>query len=236
MLFDVDLEKWKSALLSTLFISSVPNLLLFLIPNSWLKKKNKQTINVQNILLTFAAGGLLGDVILHIIPHLLVPHDHHTHSDEASHAALRHDHDHEHDHHAHSGQHNEADDKHHHDHDRVLWIGLFILTGFLLFFLGEKMLSVHMMKSNRHSNSSSWLPESLSTMGWLNISADLMHNFTDGVAMGASCAASASGSGSSGRLMAAATLSIFFHEVPHEIGDFAVLVQSGIRCEERHHI
>jgi zinc transporter ZupT len=50
----------------------------------------------------------------------------------------------------------------------------------------------------------------------------MMHNFTDGVAMGA-CYAGGKG------LALAATLSIFAHEVPHEIGDFTILIQGGVR-------
>jgi zinc transporter 7 len=58
--------------------------------------------------------------------------------------------------------------------------------------------------------------------GWLNLLADSMHNFTDGIALGASFA--------SGKGIAYATfLSVIFHEIPHEIGDFAILVQSGLR-------
>jgi zinc transporter 7 len=48
-----------------------------------------------------------------------------------------------------------------------------------------------------------------------------MHNFTVDVAIGASFAA--------GRGLGFATfLSVIFHEIPHEIGDFTVLVQSGL--------
>lgn len=32
-----------------------------------------------------------------------------------------------------------------------------------------------------------------------------------------------------GGLALAATLSIFCHEVPHEIGDFTILIQNGMR-------
>ena len=63
----------------------------------------------------------------------------------------------------------------------------------------------------------------LTASGWLNISADFMHNFTDGLAMGASHATG------DGGLALAATLSIFFHEVPHEVGDFTILIESGMR-------
>lgn len=56
--------------------------------------------------------------------------------------------------------------------------------------------------------------------GYLNLAADFTHNFTDGLAIGASYLA--------GRGVGViTTLTILLHEVPHEIGDFAILVQSG---------
>ena len=56
--------------------------------------------------------------------------------------------------------------------------------------------------------------------GYLNLAADFAHNFTDGLAIGASYLA--------GRGVGmVTTFTILLHEVPHEIGDFAILVQSG---------
>ena len=60
--------------------------------------------------------------------------------------------------------------------------------------------------------------------GYLNLAADFAHNFTDGLAIGASYAA-----GHSVGLIT--TITILLHEVPHEVGDFAILVQSG--CSKR---
>ncbi|OWA50191.1 Zinc transporter SLC39A7 [Hypsibius exemplaris] len=56
--------------------------------------------------------------------------------------------------------------------------------------------------------------------GYLNLAADFAHNFTDGLAIGASFLA---GQG----IGWITTLTILFHEIPHEIGDFALLIQSG---------
>ena len=52
------------------------------------------------------------------------------------------------------------------------------------------------------------------------MAADFAHNFTDGLAIGASFLAGQS-------IGVITTLTILLHEVPHEIGDFAILVQSG---------
>jgi zinc transporter 7 len=56
--------------------------------------------------------------------------------------------------------------------------------------------------------------------GYLNLAADFLHNFTDGLAIGAGYLA--------GNTVGYVTsFTILLHEVPHEIGDFAILMQSG---------
>lgn len=60
----------------------------------------------------------------------------------------------------------------------------------------------------------------LRVSGYLNLAADLAHNFTDGLAIGASFR------GGLG-LGVLTTTTVLLHEVPHEVGDFAILVQSG---------
>ena len=78
---------------------------------------------------------------------------------------------------------------------------------------------------HRHHHHHSTIWESLTTCltasGWLNLLADSMHNFTDGIALGASFAASKG-------LGTAALLSVLFHEIPHELSDFTILVESGL--------
>ena len=60
--------------------------------------------------------------------------------------------------------------------------------------------------------------------GYLNLAADFTHNFTDGLAIGASFLA--------GRTTGiVTTVTVLLHEVPHEIGDFAILIQSG--CDRK---
>lgn len=66
--------------------------------------------------------------------------------------------------------------------------------------------------------------EDIKVAGYLNLAADFTHNFTDGLAIGASFLVSRN-------LGIITTLTILLHEVPHEIGDFAILVQSG--CNKR---
>lgn len=54
----------------------------------------------------------------------------------------------------------------------------------------------------------------------LNLLADFTHNMTDGLAMAASFYASPA-------VGATTAVAVFFHEIPHEVGDYAILIQSG---------
>jgi zinc transporter 7 len=56
--------------------------------------------------------------------------------------------------------------------------------------------------------------------GYLNLLADFTHNITDGLALSSSFYASPT-------IGATTTVAVFFHEIPHEVGDFALLIQSG---------
>ncbi|KAK5074901.1 hypothetical protein LTR64_001106 [Lithohypha guttulata] len=64
------------------------------------------------------------------------------------------------------------------------------------------------------------LNPSVKLAGLLNLVADFTHNITDGLALATSFY-------SSPTLGATTTMAVFFHEIPHEVGDFALLIQSG---------
>jgi zinc transporter 7 len=64
---------------------------------------------------------------------------------------------------------------------------------------------------------------SIQSGGYLNLVADFLHNFTDGLAI-----ASAVLQGHE----VSTTLAVFIHEIPHEIGDYALLVQSGMSWQK----
>jgi zinc transporter 7 len=155
-----------------------------------------------------AAGGLLGDVFLHTIPH------------------------------AQGG-------------DDADVVGLWVLLGFTAFLVADMLLrslsdgggghSHTNSAGSGHSNSKKddHNHDQVKTSAiLLNLAADAMHNFTDGLAIGASFSIASSSEQqhhhhdasvlsllkSRGGL---ATLSILFHEIPHELGDFAVLVKNG---------
>uniref|UniRef100_A0A0X3PU35 Zinc transporter SLC39A7 n=1 Tax=Schistocephalus solidus TaxID=70667 RepID=A0A0X3PU35_SCHSO len=79
---------WRDTIGSVLTISILPAIALWAIPD--LDKHP----SLLKILLGFAAGGLLGDAFLHLIPHALAPHSHsggdetHTHDKEHDHSHL----------------------------------------------------------------------------------------------------------------------------------------------------
>lgn len=57
-------------------------------------------------------------------------------------------------------------------------------------------------------------------VGLLVLTSDFIHNFVDGIAIGASYATSFSVGFST-------SMAVFFHEIPHELGDFAILLNCG---------
>lgn len=224
---------WIRSLSSTLLISAAPYFILYLIPLD-----NTEAMQPRlKILLAFASGGLLGDAFLHLIPHAIAPHSHHG------------DHAHSHDHETH-----DASD-HGHNHDNEMIVGLWVLAGIIVFLTVEK--AVRFMKGESGHGHSHGAPkpipkpidtkktddkdkskkkedkvksskpnkvqdkkEDILIAGYLNLAADFTHNFTDGLAIGASYLA---GRG----IGIVTTITILLHEVPHEIGDFAILIKSG---------
>ena len=140
----MDLRGLSSAFLamaSTTAISVLPNVLLYLIPVTALSQKSINGLNVKKTMLSFACGGLLGDVFFHTLPHLLgLHHDHH----HGHHHGHHHDHDHHQDHHRdyrggllnrYLGHLLEDTEK------KSLLVASNILAGFLIFFILERVLS-----------------------------------------------------------------------------------------------
>uniref|UniRef100_A0A146KU79 Zinc transporter SLC39A7 n=2 Tax=Lygus hesperus TaxID=30085 RepID=A0A146KU79_LYGHE len=210
-------DLWLHALGSTFLVSLAPILILFVIPLDNTPGKRP----FLKILLAFASGGLLGDAFLHLIPHALVGHGHDS---DGGHA-----HSHSHEPHGHS-----------HNHDAEVNVGLWVLAGILIFLFVEKFIRL-VKGGHSHSHAAPEKPKEkggkgdkadkskvasathtpdTKIAGYLNLAADVTHNFTDGLAIGASFLA-----GKSVGILT--TLTILIHEVPHEIGDFAILIQSG---------
>ncbi|XP_031328897.1 zinc transporter foi isoform X2 [Photinus pyralis] len=68
-------------------------------------------------------------------------------------------------------------------------------------------------------------PKDLSSVAWMVILGDGIHNFTDGMAIGAAFSGSIAGGLST-------TVAVFCHELPHELGDFAMLLKAGMTTRQ----
>lgn len=231
-----DFEEYRAhiqAMASVSFISLAPILLLLVLPVD-------SKYNLKK-LLALAAGCLLGDAFLHLIPESSDTGHQHHHSTHDDHHEEHHHHD-EHNHHSH--------DHHHHEHEHDHSVGLKVLAGIMLFFMLEKWIysmsysesraqkkknddhgssKTKVKRDNKGKNQQDLCSDSgvhhdhhdhIHPSGILNLIADFLHNFTDGLAIGASFT-------SGTKLGLSTTFAIFLHEIPHEIGDYAILVQSG---------
>ena len=243
-----DDEIWKYALGSTLLISAAPFFILFFIP---LQSNDEQYQPLLKVLLSFASGGLLGDAFLHLIPHAIEYQNHHGGNQHHHH---HHGHDGEHhahvhdltiglsviggfvlflviekfvrlcngsDHHGHSHGHghqpappknkedkNSSDEKEdgksvkaNNDRDKLA--------------RGETKIKKAKVRDHNDEHASD-----IKVSGYLNLVADFTHNFTDGLTIATSYMLGM-------QVGIVSTVTILFHEVPHEIGDFSILIQSG---------
>jgi zinc and cadmium transporter len=93
------------------------------------------------------------------------------------------------------------------------FISILIISGILFFFIIEKFLHWHHHgedKENTH----------IHPVGKLVILSDGVHNFIDGLIIGASYLVSIP-------IGIATTIAVILHEIPQEIGDFGVLIHAG---------
>ncbi len=90
-------------------------------------------------------------------------------------------------------------------------IPLFILLGILLFFVLEKFLYWH----HHHTGK-----KEVHVFNYLNTIGDGLHNFLDGAIIAVSFLSSA-------KLGFVVTIAVIAHEIPQEIGDFAILIYGG---------
>lgn len=91
-------------------------------------------------------------------------------------------------------------------------VALGILGGILFFFLIEKFIRLH----HDHTDEE----EHISSVGYMNIIANGVHNFIDGLLIGISYLANI-------EIGIATTIAVVAHEIPHEISEFGVLIHSG---------
>ncbi|CAN9129664.1 hypothetical protein CUC08_Gglean013321 [Alternaria sp. MG1] len=216
-----------NALLATLYISGPPNFLLALCP------PNIDPSSLS-VMVAFAVGGLLGDTLFHLLPEIFLGEEEHNSvkfvmvepnknlllgvaimvgfvTFVAMDKGLR----------IATGGEGGHDHSHGHSHAKVEDTAK--TTGVDV---GSSKEGVRSRKAGANSTSS--VPEtaekeinaSVRLGGYLNLIADFTHNITDGLALSSSFYASPT-------IGATTTVAVFFHEIPHEVGDFALLIQSG---------
>ncbi|KAL4229135.1 hypothetical protein ACF0H5_012173 [Mactra antiquata] len=182
---------------------------------------------IMSIFLGLAVGTLYTDALLHLLPQALGVHG------------------------------NEEDDHGHEDSSIIivepfLPFALLACTGIYVFYLFQKILSLthgqHSLTYKGETHTSGFtcnhkLHESskdvqekyevaeksetdsnkstLSSLVVMVVLGDAIHNFADGLAVGASFSTSLS-------VGLSTTIAVFCHELPHELGDFAILLSCGV--------
>jgi zinc and cadmium transporter len=135
--------------------------------------KQKTVKKILLFMVSFAAGALLGDVFLHMLPELI------------------------------------------HEGKFTLVTSFYILGGIVLFFILEKIICwrhCHMTASKDHVH----------TLAFMNLVGDGVHNFIDGALIAGSFMLSIP-------VGIATTIAVILHEIPQEMGDFGVLLHSGMK-------
>jgi zinc and cadmium transporter len=99
----------------------------------------------------------------------------------------------------------------------ALWPPLLVVGGMMLFFLVEKLLRHRHGSLQRGRENAVRRPE----LAAINVVGDGIHNVIDGVLIAASYLVSPV-------LGVSTTIAVLLHEVPQELGDFGVLVHSGL--------
>ncbi len=95
--------------------------------------------------------------------------------------------------------------------------GLMIITGMLIFFSLEKILKwrhCHDIDCDQNKE-----------LVWISLLADSIHNLIDGLIIGSSFMISIP-------IGISTSLAVFMHEIPQEIGDFAILIHGGFSAKK----
>ncbi len=134
--------------------------------------KEKRLKSILIVFVSFAVGGLFGDVFIHILPDIF------------SRA------------------------------QNTLAASIGVLSGIILFFILEKFIYW------RHCHSGICYTHD-KPLVWVNLVGDGLHNFIDGIIIAASY-------GINFQIGITTTLAVVLHEIPQEIGDFAILLHGGL--------
>ena len=95
-----------------------------------------------------------------------------------------------------------------------------VVLGFLMFFVLEAGLRWgHAHGEEAHAHEA---PDAIAPFAWTNLVGDAAHNFIDGILVGAAYLVDF-------QLGLATTIAVAAHEIPQELGDFAILIRAGMR-------
>jgi zinc transporter 7 len=107
-----------------------------------------------------------------------------------------------------------------------MYNNLMIIFGLMVFFLIEKLIHTYFESGHSHSHSKSVHDIKKSEeqekelrfkkFAVISMIGDFVHNFTDGLSIGVSYVVDY-------KMGLVTTMAMFFHEIPHEVGDFAIL-------------
>jgi zinc and cadmium transporter len=176
-------EPFAYALVSVLLVSFVSLVGVFTLAlnQKWLRRS-------LVFMVAFAAGAMLGDAFIHLLPEAV---------EELG---------------------------------FTLEVSFAVLAGILIMFIVEKVIHwrhhhaggetgphIHHAHTHIHSDKQPFV--------WVNLVGDAVHNFIDGLVIGAAYIVSVP-------VGIATTLAVLLHEIPQEIGDFGVLVHGGFSSKE----
>ena len=99
--------------------------------------------------------------------------------------------------------------------ETTIYTSFYFLLGIIISFLIEKIIYW------RENHASSILGNKIKHFVFMILFGDGVHNFIDGLAIGASFLVSIP-------VGIATSLAVILHEIPHEIGDFAALIHGGL--------
>jgi len=99
-------------------------------------------------------------------------------------------------------------------------IFIFVLIGFSIFFLVEKVLHWHHCHKPHHHKKTGKKANKVESFAIMNLVGDGIHNFIDGLIIAVAFVADTG-------LGITTTIAVALHEIPQEISDFGVLVYGG---------
>ncbi|XP_063707449.1 zinc transporter ZIP6 [Culicoides brevitarsis] len=209
-------QAWIYASFSILIISLCGLFGLLIVP---IAKSTNYNI-ILGFLVAIAVGTLLGDSLMHLLPHALVPHSH-----------------------GHDDFHEHKEEK---DENEPIYICLCaLLAAVFMYSLENLMPLIGGGQSHNHSHGAKHhekeethemtdantqkRSKKLTPVAFMVVIGDGLHNITDGLAIGAAFVIDPITGCST-------ALAVLCHELPHELGDFALLLKTGVSIKRACHL